>query len=106
FLKFVHEVDVATLSGKQPVDPTLSLRIDALSNQIEDIESKVENLLRAIEIGGATSLVTRIQEYESTLSALRKERGLRVFELQQRLIPMKKSKHQSSLLASSIFACR
>lgn len=85
FLKFVHEVDVATLLGKQPLDPTLSLRIDVLSNQIEDIESKLENLVRAIEIGGATSLVTRIQEYESTLSALKKERGLRVFELQQRL---------------------
>jgi DNA invertase Pin-like site-specific DNA recombinase len=85
FLKFVHEIDVGALVGKQPIDPALSLRIDALSNQIEDIESKVENLLRAIEVGESTSMVARIQEYESTLSALKKERALKVFELQQRL---------------------
>ena len=85
FLKFVHEIDVSTLLGKQPTDPTLNLQIESLSKQIEDLESKVENLARAIETGGATSLVKRIQEYESTLPILKRERNVKVFELQQRL---------------------
>lgn len=85
FLKFVHEIDVASLIGKRPVDPSLRLHIDVISNQIEDIESKIENLLRAIELGGAATLVKRIQEYESTLATLKHDRNLKVFELQQRL---------------------
>lgn len=83
FLKFIHEIDVAALTGKQTVDPTLELRIDTLSSQIKDIEGKIENLVRAIESGGAVSLVKRIHEYETTLAALKKDRGLKVFEFQQ-----------------------
>lgn len=83
FLKFVHEVDVTSLIGKQHDDPTLRLRIDVLSNQIKDIESKIDNLLSAIELGGAVSLVRRVQEYESALVGLKKERGARLFEFQQ-----------------------
>ena len=83
FLKFVHEVDVASLLGKPSLDPSLGLQIDELSGQIKDIESKIENLLDAIESGGAASLAKRIQEYEVEIASLKKERGLKVFEYQQ-----------------------
>lgn len=84
FLKFVHEVDVASLLGKPSLDPTLGLQIDELSNQIKEIESKIDNLLDAIESGGASSLAKRIQEYEIEIVRLKKERGLKVFEYQQK----------------------
>lgn len=83
FLKYVHEVDVASLLGKPSIDPTLGLQIEGLSCQIKDIESKIENLLDAIESGGASSLAKRIQEYEIEIARLKKERGLKVFEYQQ-----------------------
>lgn len=83
FLKFVHEVDIASLLGKQAFDPTLSLQIDELSRQIKEIESKIDNLLDAIESGGAAYLAKRIQEYEIEIAGLKKERGLKVFEYQQ-----------------------
>lgn len=83
FLKFVHEVDVGSLLGKPSIDPTLGLQIDALTQQITEIESKIDNLLDAIESGGAASLAKRIQEYEIEIVRLKKERGLKVFEYQQ-----------------------
>lgn len=84
FLKFVHEIDVASLLGKpSSLDPTLGLQIDELSGQIKEIESKIENLLDAIESGGAASLAKRIQEYEVEIARLKKVRGLKVFEYQQ-----------------------
>jgi DNA invertase Pin-like site-specific DNA recombinase len=83
FLKFVHEVDVGSLLGKPSIDPTLGLQIDALTQQITEIESKIENLLDAIESGGAASLAKRIQEYEIDIVRLKKDRGLKVFEYQQ-----------------------
>jgi len=84
FLTFVHEIDVSLLLGKQTDDPELSLRIDALSNQIQDIESKIENLNQALESGEAVSLVKRVLGYESDIVKLKKERAVKVFELQQR----------------------
>lgn len=72
FLKFVHEVDIASLLGKQAFDPTLSLQIDELSRQIKEIESKIDNLLDAIESGGAAYLAKRIQEYEIEIAGLKK----------------------------------
>ena len=83
FLKFVHEVDVGSLLGKPSIDPTLGLQIDALTQQITEIESKIDNLLDAIESGGAASLAKRIQEYEIEIVRLKKERGLKVFECQR-----------------------
>lgn len=83
FLKFVHEVDVATLLGKQTTDPALGNQIDALTLQITEIEAKIDKLLDAIESGGAASLAKRIQEYEIEIAGLKKERGLKVFEYQQ-----------------------
>ena len=83
FLKFVQEVDVASLLGKQTVDPTLGVQIDELTGQIKDIEKKIQNLLDAIESGGSSSLAKRIQECEVEIARLKKERGLKVFEYQQ-----------------------
>lgn len=83
FLNFVHEVDVGSLLGKSSHDPTLGLQIDELSSQITEIESKIGNLIEAIEIGEAASLSKRVQEYETEISRLKKERGLKIFEYQQ-----------------------
>ena len=83
FFKFVHEIDIANLLGKQQVDSTLSLQIDELSSQVREIESKINNLLDAIESGGSASLAKRIQEYEFEIARLKKERGLKVFEYQK-----------------------
>jgi DNA invertase Pin-like site-specific DNA recombinase len=83
FLRFVHEVDVAGLLGKKPHESTLRLQIDEITSQINDVESKINNLLDAIESGGATYLAKRIQEYEMAISRLKKERGLKVLEYQK-----------------------
>lgn len=83
FLKFVHEIDVASLIGKPTLDPRLGLQIDAITQKITDIESKIGNLLDAIESGGAVSLAKRVQEYEIEIAGLKKERGAKVFEYQQ-----------------------
>lgn len=83
FLQFVQEIDVASLIGELNSDVILCENIDELTKQIEDYELKLNALLDALEAGAANALVKRIQEYESELIKLKKERGCKVVELQQ-----------------------